>query len=697
MHNPLECYHSGLVSVSGDSDALYRRHLTFNPLSPAASTRARVPAGTTVKGFLFPFESLLLALFLSMHSARLQAQAPPPAAVEGPLPPDEVPGFDAVRDPMEGFNRCCWQVNDWLFRDLLYPMSLVYNFAMPKPARTMISNGRHNLTFPVRLFNSGSEGKWRGVWAETARFGVNSTVGLGGLFDPATHWGIGRCNRDFGETLGKWGSGPGYYLVLPLVGPSNGRDAIGTLVDLPLDISFWFGCAYPHDFWPNVIQPGGGFNSLSGNARDYKRQLDSFADPYEALRTLYSLNRQRLILDYTPSSQTNDAPNPTIRSVLFKPLTPGFADQAVTRRVRVPATGKKLAYSCWMQPKPAPLVFYIPGLGAYRLDRSTLAYADMMYRHGFSVVTFSSPFQKEFMESASTMSLPGYAPVDCDDVVNVLKLISADLRHWQGGRITGTSLTGVSHGGYFTLMIAARETAGELGGLSFDRYVAVNPPRQLAHAAQLLDEMFDAPLAWPADERRKKMEESVHKALFFADNGLDVSGTIPLSRAESDFLIGLTFRHTLINAIVDSQRRNNLGVLKVNPAGFVRQDSYREIRRVNYAGYTERFVLPYLIKTGRVTSREQLLANTDLTQSTESLRHNPKIRVQICEDDFLLTPTDLPWFRSTFATNLTDYPAGGHLGNLHIPAVQERLVQLFSHHATEDCGRLRHAKAPAHH
>jgi hypothetical protein len=465
--------------------------------------------------------------------------------------------------------------------------------------------------------------------------------------------------------------------VLPLLGPSNGRDAVGKLVDMPLDICFWIGVAYPHDVWPHAIRPGIAVNDLSGNARDYKRQLDTFADPYEAFRTLYSLNRQRLILDYIPSYDTNDNPNPTIRAVLFKPVITNSADQAVTRKVLVPATGKKLAYSCWMQPKPAPLVFYIPGLGACRFDRSTLAYADMMYRHGYSVVAFSSPFHKEFMESASTMALPGYSPADCDDVVNALKLISADLRKWQGDKITGTSLTGVSHGGYFTLMIAAREAAGELGGLSFDRYVAVNPPRQLAHAAQLLDEMFDAPLAWSADERRQKMEESIYKALYFADNGLDVSGNIPLTRTESDFLIGLSFRYTLMNVIVDSQRRNNLGVLKVNPAKFVRQDSVREIRQINYADYTERFVLPYLIKIGRVTSREQVLANTDLTQSTELLRNNPKIRVQICEDDFLLTPADLPWFRSTFGSNLADYRVGGHLGNLHIAAVQEKLVQLF--------------------
>jgi hypothetical protein len=85
-----------------------------------------------------------------------------------------------------------------------------------------------------------------------------------------------------------------------------------------------------------------------------------------------------------------------------------------------------------------------------------------------------------------------------------------------------------------------------------------------------------------------------------------------------------------------------------------------------------------LIKTGRVTNRKQLIAATDLDQSTEFLRHNPKVRVQISEDDFLLTATDISWFRSTCGTNLTTYADGGHLGNLHIPAVQEAVVRLFS-------------------
>ncbi|HEX9047595.1 MAG TPA: hypothetical protein VF988_11255, partial [Verrucomicrobiae bacterium] len=435
--------------------------------------------------------------------------------------------------------------------------------------------------------------------------------------------------------------------------------------------------AYPHAVWPDAIQPGVAFNGLSDNARDYKRRLDSLPDSYLAARTFYSLNRQRMVLDYVPRCDTNDNPNPTIRAVLFQPVTPHFADLAVTRKVLIPATGKKLAYSCWMQKNRAPLAIYISGLGSYRYDRTTLAYADMMYRHGFSVVALSSPFQKEFMESAATVAVPGFGPADCDDVVNALKQILGDVRAWQGDNINGVSLTGVSHGGYFTLMIAAREASGQLQGLSFDHYVAVNPPVKLGAAAHRLDELFNAAQTWPEKERPSRINESIYKALYFANSHLDPMGEIPLSRTESDFLIGLTFRCTLMDVIEDSQRRHNLGVLQANPNHFVREDLVREIRQISYGDYANRFLIPYLINTGRVRDHAAALAQCDLTLGSDWLRQNSKVRVQICDDDFLLSTADVSWFRSTFGSHLTEYPRGGHLGNLPAPAVQEALVKLF--------------------
>jgi len=640
-----------------------------------------------------PLTLVTLTLAATMLTNSLPAQSV--VATNGPvqLGRHQMPYFDVVPDPLEGFNRCSWAFNNWLFRGVFYPLSVGYTTVAPRPVRNRISGVGHNLTYPVRLVNNCLQGKWSGAWEETKRFGVNSTVGLAGMYDPATHWKIGRSDEDFGQTMGHWGAGPWFYLMIPVIGPSNGRDAVGKIVDWPLDICFWIGVAYDDEIWPMALRPGFTFNDFSGQARDLKRELDSLVDPYQAIRTLYSLNRERLILDYLPEYETNANPNPSIGSVFFKPVTPNFDRKADSHKVRVPATGKKLAYSCWMQKEPAPLVCYLPGLGSYRLDRSTLAYADMLYRHGYSVVAISNPFQKEFMERGSSMAVPGYGPADCDDVVSDLKLVLADLQKREGEKITGTSLTGVSHGAYFTLMIAAREAAGKIDGLNFDRYVAVNPPANLVNALHSLDDMFNAPLNWPANEREQRMKDAIYKALYFAvkgrqaadnntkdvnQNGLDVTEEeIPLTADESEFLIGLVFRYTLMSIIVDTQRRDNLGVLKEDPDKFVRQKSYREIRQISYADYMNRFVVPYLIKTGRGTNTEALLAATDLTQSTASLANNPKIRVQICEDDFLLKPADIAWFHSTFGTNLTAYPEGGHLGNLHVPAVQEKLVTMF--------------------
>ena len=621
---------------------------------------------------------VLLSTLALAHIHRSSAQSAQATQEAGATAGEEMPFVDVVPDPIEGFNRGAWAINKGLFRGVIYPLSFGYNFVVREPVRTSINKAGHNLAYPVRLVNNCLQGKWTGAWTETKRFGVNSTVGLGGLFDPATGWKIGRSDEDFGQTLGTWEVGPGFYLMIPLVGPSNGRDALGKLVDWPLDICFWIGQAYPREFWPNFVRAGFTANSISGSAPAYKRQLDSVADPYATLRSLYSLNRQRLIIDYVPRRLGPSDPDPTTGAILFRPLTKNFAESDESHSVAIASTGKKLKYSAWIQKEPAPVVYYIPGLGSYRLDRSTLAYADMLYRHGYSVVTFSNPFHRDFMQHASTVPIPGYGPADCDDVVSALKLIRKDFEKRHPNKATAHHLSGVSHGAYFTLMIAAREAAGQAGAHSFDRYVAVNPPINLATALDNLDEMFKAPLAWPAPERGERMQNAIYKALHFADNGLDISGDIPLTREESQFLIGLYFRNTLMGTVVESQTRTNLHILKSDPKKFIRRDVYDEARKISYRDYMNQFVAPYFLEHTSGHTTASLLQAADLRTHSQRLHDDPKVRVQICEDDFLLTKDDVAWFRSTFGTGLLSYPVGGHLGNLHVPAVQEQLVKLFS-------------------
>src|SRR5205823_8102169 len=104
----------------------------------------------------------------------------------------------------------------------------VYNVIIPEPFQVLIANGFDNIGFVPRMVNSLLQGKWGGAGREISRFLINSTAGIGGLFDPAKdYWGIHKSREDFGQTLGVWGAGAGPYLVMPLMEPLTVRDGIG--------------------------------------------------------------------------------------------------------------------------------------------------------------------------------------------------------------------------------------------------------------------------------------------------------------------------------------------------------------------------------------------------------------------------------------------------------------------------------------
>ena len=110
-----------------------------------------------LKYILFGFQRFALALFVIAYSSRVFAQGNGADSNAEKLQAGQMPYFDAVPDPIEGFNRCSWAVNDWFFRGIIYPLSFGYNFVVPKPLHSGISNAGHNLTYPVRLFNNCSK------------------------------------------------------------------------------------------------------------------------------------------------------------------------------------------------------------------------------------------------------------------------------------------------------------------------------------------------------------------------------------------------------------------------------------------------------------------------------------------------------------------------------------------------------------
>ena len=134
-------------------------------------------------------------------------------------------------DPLQPVNRKVFAFNEGLDKVVLKPTATAYKAVVPAPARTGISNFFSNLSEPWSAVNLMLQGRFKEGASDLGRFGTNSTVGMLGFVDFASDWGMPRHGEEFGRTLGSWGIDTGAYLVLPLFGPSNMRDAAALPVD----------------------------------------------------------------------------------------------------------------------------------------------------------------------------------------------------------------------------------------------------------------------------------------------------------------------------------------------------------------------------------------------------------------------------------------------------------------------------------
>jgi phospholipid-binding lipoprotein MlaA len=200
-------------------------------------------------------------------------------AVQPPAKPDP-------RDPWERMNRVTYKFNDKLDKAILRPVATTYVKVTPHPVQRGVSNFFSNLTYPLVIVNDLLQGQVKPFLSDTVRLAMNTTIGLGGLFDPASHAGIDRNDRDFGQTLGKWGVKTGPYLVIPFLGPSDVRDGIGRAVDSYADPR-----NYLHNDWAIYGLWTLGFVNLRAQLLSYDRLLDSAYDPYAFMRNAYLQNR----------------------------------------------------------------------------------------------------------------------------------------------------------------------------------------------------------------------------------------------------------------------------------------------------------------------------------------------------------------------------------------------------------------------
>jgi ABC-type transporter lipoprotein component MlaA/pimeloyl-ACP methyl ester carboxylesterase len=610
------------------------------------------------------------------HGQTQDAGSTNPPDVETVVLPQSVP------DPIEPLNRVMWGFNKALMTDVVKPTSKIYRFIVVKPARVGIGNIGRNLTYPGRLVNNLLQGKWSGARDESYGFAVNSTVGIAGFFEVADKWKIPKSDADFGQTFGQWGWKPQCFIMLPIYGPSNERDTVGLAADTaanPLlyiapyrfvaDDPLTYLGPYSYFAYANM------YNDLSDTVNEYVRFSQAEMDPYSEIQYAWTFARANRVANFQAKGTPDPASLETLDSVFFTFKDPGFPDRGKTRSVRIPATGRKLKFTFWLQPGKANVVYIVPGLGSHRLAEPSLALAELVYDNGFSAVCVSSPFNSEFMEHASTAAMPAYLPVDGHDLQVALSDIDRRLNKSYPDRLGNKALMGYSMGAFETMFVAATGPSNQPPLIQFDRYVAINTPVRMVYGISKLDEFYRAPLDWPASNRVDNLENIFLKVAVLSKLTLTPRTTLPFNGIESKFLIGLNFRLILRDVIYSSQRRNNQGILREPIHNFRRNPVYQEILQYSFQDYFQKFVIPYYQARGMTSPAEALQKSGDLRTYDAGLRANPDIRVIVNQNDFLLADEDLAWLHATFGTNqLTVFPSGGHLGNLSNPLVQKSIL-----------------------
>lgn len=198
-------------------------------------------------------------------------------------------------DPLEPINRVTFEVNNFLDDVLFDPISAMYVGVVPEFLRERVGYFLRNLSEPIVLVNNILQGEMQDAEDTLRRFAINSTVGLGGIFDVSTDLDIPYKREDFGLTLASWGYGEGSFLVLPILGPSNVRDTIGRITDFACDSINWW--AYFTDDNAIFSYARTGIQTLDAKSDNIEIITDlktNSIDPYVTFRSWYTERRRSL-------------------------------------------------------------------------------------------------------------------------------------------------------------------------------------------------------------------------------------------------------------------------------------------------------------------------------------------------------------------------------------------------------------------
>ncbi len=673
---------------------------------------------------------VLIFILCSLSNSTLAKQPEPKQAQENKVslsqqktqPDTRYPDYSMTfsgKDTCESFNRKIFIFNQKLNKFVIRPVNKVWASVMPKYGMDRIQNACNNLEYPKRFTSCLLQGDVKASGKETLRFLTNTTIGLGGLYDPAKKFfNMEPKNEDTEQVLAKYKIKKGPYIVLPIITPTNTRGVVGKILDCPLDPSL-----YVIGPITMIVKAG-----LTLNKTTYLQSLaktieDTYADPYDITKKLYgidnyiknsNLDRKEVIAQLISEQQAYasehegfllDSPTkqhpedrqhitevkPDINLEGYSPQGP-VADSMRTALFEVPDLDNSIwsEMSIWnrcfsnkiktssvnlassrpdykfryimQKNKNAPVAIVYPSIGEGIMSHHSVVLAKIFYDEGYSVIIQGSCFQWEFVKSAPENYRPGLPSRDAEQLRIATGKIVDKLQNKYSCKFDKKILIGTSFGALTSLFVASKEE--NQNTLDISKYISINPPIEILYALKQLDKN--------CEEWNKNQDDLCTRAAVAAGKIIQVSKeleetdneakleVLPFSEDEAKLIVGFIMRQKLSDVIFTIE----------NASRARKSDIYAFINNTSYQDYAQKYLMGDEYKTF-----DKLSYDTSLYSISSFLRNSNKYKIYHTLDDYFVNKQQLSWLKKV-ADNKTVYLSNGsHLGFLYRPEFQHSFKQ----------------------
>lgn len=600
------------------------------------------------------------------------------------------------KDSCENFNRKLFIFNLKLNKYLLRPVNTVWASVMPQYGMDRVKCAYNNVNFPVRVVSSLIQKDYKTSKQEMKRFFINTTIGIGGLYDTAlTKFNIEPRSEDMAQALAYRHCKRGSYLVLPVV-HGNIRDLVGQLLDVPLK---------PTSYIPYATT-GFFINNTAYTQPMIKRIETTYADPYELVRQAdgvenyiknVNLDRKEVyaeklatqnivkisnlaipvvkselksadlkadieLTNYKPQSPLVDA----LRTALFEGQNPNksiWSDISIWNRnfekkiknsyVSIDSTRAKYKYRYILQKnKMAPLAIIYPSIGEGITSDHSTTMARILYKEGYSVVIQGSSCQWEFVKSMPVSFKPGLPAQDA----RYLRLVSAKILDSLLKKHVCIPdrkiIVGSSFGAITALFTAAQEDKENTLGIS--HYIAINPPIETLYALKQVDKYSQA---WKDDTSDIKVRAALtaEKVIRTYQN---ISNTS--AKEKPEFFPFTDDEAKLITGFVMKQKLSDLVFTIENGSRSKKSDIYEKINNMSFFDYAQKYLF-----VNQNKPIEQIDYESSLYSLADFLQKSDKYKIYHTLDDYFVNPEQLAWLKNQTQNKSVFFNNGSHLGFLY--------------------------------